>query len=294
MTGILCAVPIVIKLFRTNRQWLLSFILLGSCFLSAEARPVVSEKFYGLTNRPAIGAFLNGVMPEVAPSISGNWSAVNAFTNLLFTNSVGITFVPDSTSGSNQLCVWEREGRIWSFETNPGTTEKKLVLDIHNQCQGWDDSGLLGIAFHPGFATNHFLFVYYTWVAPGTVRGDAHTRPPMHDPGVYHDRLSRFTLDENGVAMPGSETVFMDQTGDSLWHNGGGMFFHPGNGFLYFTHGDGADLANAQTITNNLFSGVFRIDVDQRGGAISHPPPRQPARGHTAHYYIPNDNPFGI
>ena len=71
--------------------------------------------------------------------------------------------------GTDELCVWEREGRVWSFQNSPGATEKKLVLDIHNQCQGWDDSGLLGIAFHPGFATNHFLFVYYTWVEPGTV-----------------------------------------------------------------------------------------------------------------------------
>ena len=51
------------------------------------------------------------------------------------------------------------------------------MLDISNQCQGWDDSGLLGIAFHPGFATNHFMFVYYTWVKPGTVAGVA-DHPP--------------------------------------------------------------------------------------------------------------------
>jgi len=292
LTGILCAVPIVIKLFRTNRQWLLSFILLGSCFLSAEARPVVSEKFYGLTNRPAIGAFLNGVMPEVAPSISGNWSAVNAFTNLLFTNSVGITFVPDSTSGSNQLCVWEREGRIWSFETNPGTTEKKLVLDIHNQCQGWDDSGLLGIAFHPGFATNHFMFVYYTWVKPGTVAGDAYTRPVPNLPDTYHDRLERYTLDANGIAIPDSVKIFVDLTNQTVWHHGGGMFFHPKNGFLYWTDGDNSVGDNDQIISKSLYSGVFRIDVDCRGGNISHAPPRQPTNGFTANYFIPNDNPF--
>ena len=39
-------------------------------------------------------------------------------------------------------------------------------------------------------------------------------------------------------------------------------------------------------------SGVLRLDVDCRGGAISHPIPRQPLNGHTAHYFIPNDNPF--
>jgi uncharacterized repeat protein (TIGR03806 family) len=282
----------VIKLFRTNRQWLLSFFLLGSCFLSADAKPVISEKFYGLTNRPCVGAFLNGVIPEVAPSISGNWSAVVAFTNLLFTNSVGITFVPDSTSGSNQLCVWEREGRIWSFENAPGATQKKLVLDIHNQCQGWDDSGLLGIAFHPGFATNHFMFVYYTWVKPGTVAGDAYTRPVPNLPDTYHDRLERYTLDANGIAIPDSVKIFVDLTNQTVWHHGGGMFFHPVNGFLYWTDGDNSVGDNDQIINKSLYSGVFRIDVDCRGGNISHAPPRQPTNGFTANYFIPNDNPF--
>ncbi len=273
-------------------QAFLVFALLGDFIFLADAKPVALEKSFGLTNRPAIGAFLDGVMPEVAPSISGNWSAVNAFTNLLFTNSVGITFVPDSTSGSNQLCVWEREGRIWTFENAPGATEKKLVLDIHNQCQGWDDSGLLGIAFHPGFATNHFMFVYYTWVKPGTVAGDAYTRPVPNLPDTYHDRLERYTLDANGIAIPDSVKIFVDLTNQTVWHHGGGMFFHPKNGFLYWTDGDNSVGDNDQIINKSLYSGVFRIDVDCRGGNISHAPPRQPTNGFTANYFIPNDNPF--
>ena len=150
---------------------------MGSFFLSAGAKPVavVVEKSFGLTNRPSVSAFLNGVMPEVAPGISGNWSAVVAFTNLLFTNSVGLTHVPDS----NLLCVWEREGRVWTFENSSGVAEKKLVLDVSNQCQGWDDSGLLGVAFHPGFATNHFMFVYYTWVKPGNATRSMRMESPF-------------------------------------------------------------------------------------------------------------------
>ena len=288
MDGNLMTVPLVIKLLLKYRQWILPLVLLGGFFFSAGAKPVVAEKSYGLTNRPAIGAFLNGVMPEVAPGISGNWSAVVAFTNLLFTNSVGLTHVP----GSDQLCVWEREGRVWTFENASGVTEKKLVLDISNQCQGWDDSGLLGIAFHPGFATNHFMFVYYTWVRPGTVAGSPTTRPVPNLPDTYHDRLERYTLDANGVAIPDSVKIFVDLTNQTVWHHGGGMFFHPVNGFLYWTDGDNSVGDNDQIINKSLYSGVFRIDVDGRGGNISHAPPRQPTGGFTANYFIPNDNPF--
>jgi len=267
---------------RASGKMLFAFAFSGCLVFSAGAKP------HGLDARPSVGAFLNGTMPETAPGISGNWSAVVAFTNLLFTNAVGLAPVP----GTDELCVWEREGRVWTFQNSPGATQKKLILNISNQCQGWDDSGLLGLAFHPGFATNHFVFVYYTWVKPGTVAGDAYTRPDPILPDTYHDRLSRFTLDTNGVAIPGSEMVFVDLTDQTIWHHGGGMFFHPKNGFLYWTDGDNANGDNTQIINRNLYSGVFRIDVDCRGGNVSHPVPRQPANGFTANYFIPNDNPF--
>ena len=261
--------------------WLL-LCLPGMFPLPLHARP------YGLTVRPAVAPFLNGALPEVAPAISGNWSAVNAFTNLLFTNSVGLTAVP----GTDELCVWEREGRVWTFRNDPGVTEKKLVLDLSNQCQGWDDSGLLGIAFHPGYATNHQMFVYYTWVKPGTVAGSPTTRPVPNLPDTYHDRLERYTLDANGIAAPASVSIFVDLTNQTVWHHGGGMFFHPENGFLYWTDGDNSCGDNDQIINKSLYSGVFRVDVDCRGGAISHAPPRQPTGGFTANYFVPNDNPF--
>jgi len=261
---------------------------MGSFFLSAGAKTLVPEKTFGLTNRPCVGAFLNGVLPEDAPAISGNWTAVVAFPHLLFTNSVGLTSVP----GTDALCVWEREGRVWTFQNTPGIVEKKLVLDVSNQCQGWDDSGLLGIAFHPGFATNHFMFVYYTWVKPGTVAGSPTSRPVPNLPDTYHDRLERYTLDANGVALPDSVKIFVDLTNQTVWHHGGGMFFHPTNGFLYWTDGDNSVGDNDQLINKSLYSGVFRIDVDRLGGDVSHAPPRQPTGGFTANYFIPNDNPF--
>ncbi len=266
----------------SKASWLAIYFATLMLWLKVHGQP------YGLAERPAVGPFLNNTMPEQSPAVSGDWSAVPAYPFVVFTNTVGVLPIP----GMDRLVVWEREGRIWSFVDNSNATEKRLGLDVHNQCQGLDDSGLLGLAFHPGFATNNFMFIYYTWVAPGTVKGDVHTRPPMTVPGAYHDRLERWTLDANGVAIPGSETISVDQAGDSVWHNGGGMFFHPATGFLYWTDGDDANGTNTLIVTHNLFSGVFRVDVDKRGGNISHPPRRQPDKGHTANYYIPNDNPF--
>ena len=87
--------------------------------------------------------------------------------------------------GTNLLCVFEREGRVWTFVNNSNTSTKTLVLDISTQCQGWDDSGLMNVAFHPGFTTNGFMYLYYTWVTPGTVVGSPTTRPPEFAVGKY-------------------------------------------------------------------------------------------------------------
>src|SRR6185369_6544330 len=104
-------------------QCLLTPILLLTAALVASGQP------YGLSSRPAVGRFLNDAMPESAPGISGNWSAVVAFTNLVFTNALGLAPIP----GTNRLCVWEREGRVYSFANTPAVNNKLLVLDIHNQ-----------------------------------------------------------------------------------------------------------------------------------------------------------------
>jgi len=247
---------------------------------------------YGLTSRPNVAPYLDDVMPPQPPAIGTDWSAVVAFQDLTFLNPMGIVQMP----GQNRMVVWEREGRVFFFDKDEHASAKTLMIDVSNQCQGWDDSGLMAVAFHPNFSlaggagTNRYVFIYYTWCTPGTVQGNANNRPPTNIP--VRDRLSRFTLDANGVAVPGSETVFIDQNGGSVWHNGGGMFFHPDNGFLYVTDGDDGSGGNTQHIDDGLFSGVWRIDVDQRGGNISHPAPRTPNGATVANYFIPNDNPF--
>jgi uncharacterized repeat protein (TIGR03806 family) len=248
--------------------------------------PPVFGQPYGLDSRPSIGPFLNQTLPEEAPTVNGGWSAVPAFPNITFIHPLGLTYLP----GTSDLVVWELEGKVWSFQKNPAVASKTLVLDISNQCQGWNDCGLLSLAFHPGFATNRYLFVWYNWVPPGTVVGGPEDSPDYRDHPT-RNRLSRFTVDENGIADPASETVFIDQNRQHLIHNGGGMFFHPDTGFLHVTLGDD-DGEHSQSITESLFCGMLRIDVDQRGGDISHPIPRPPINGVTANYYIPNDNPF--
>jgi len=257
-------------------------------FLLLSLNTAVQAQSYGLTSRPAFTAFNGGALPPNASTISGSWSAVPAFANLTFQNPMGIVQKP----GTNTMIVWEREGRVWSFTKDASITIKTKILDISAHCQGWDDCGLLNLVFHPNFASNGYVFIYYTYPGIIPVRGSSTVRPTTYQ--TVYDRLARFTMKPDGTIDPNSELVLIHQKSGTVWHNGSGMFFHPGDGFLYVVNGDDFITTNAQRINYSLHSGVLRIDVDQRGGAISHPIPKQPlpSGSYTANYYIPNDNPF--
>jgi glucose/arabinose dehydrogenase len=225
-------------------------------------------------------------------TLPANYRLVPAFPGVSFSDPVGLSEAP----GTGQLVVAERGGKLFAFENRADVASKQLMLDLSDHTQGDIDSGLLGFAFHPQFADlgspNHgHLYVHYAF-RPTPVPGGQ----PAADT-VTQSRLSRFTVEvASMVADPASELVLIDQTDQSLLHQGGAMFFHPGDGFLYLSVGDEGRsrclLGNCQRIDRDLFSGVLRIDVDRRGGNVSHPIPRQPSSGATAHYFIPNDNPF--
>jgi uncharacterized repeat protein (TIGR03806 family) len=284
-------------LLRANYQKSsLSIAWLLALAISTSAQP------YGLDSRVPIGAFLNNVLPPAAPApATGGWTTVEAFPNLTFDDPVFLTYEPLT----NRLYVCERQGRVWHFVNSPAASTKTLFLDLTAQTQGWDDCGVLGIAFHPEFnlpgSTNrNFVYVYYQY-SPAPTAGP--NRPPQGTPG--YNRLSRFTVNP-ATGTAGSELVLINQFDEGVWHNGGGIFFGA-DGFLYLSNGDeGAandSYNNTQKINAGLFSGVIRIDVDQ-DPSRSHPIRRQPANGgtlpggagwvnsSTANYYIPNDNPW--
>lgn len=265
--------------------------------------PALADNQYGLETRVPIGGFLNGNLPK-APA--ENWTLVEAFPGLKFDDPVCLRPEPRGT----RLFVCERQGRIYSFDPANPAASKRLVLDISTRVQGWEDCGLMGIAFHPDFnlgssANKDFVYIHYQFSpTPQAPPNPATDRPNSLLKG--YNRLARFTLDNpNRVAIPASEQVLVNQFDENLWHNGGSLFFGT-DGFLYFSVGDegGVNDAynNTQVINQGIFSGVFRIDVDRRGGSISHPIRRQPVAGGTVpagwpatvtqNYYVPNDNPW--
>lgn len=241
----------------------------------------------GLDLQPRSSAYL--AMPVRAP-LPTRWTTEEAFPELTFDGPTSLHEAP----GTGYLFVTLREGTVYAFENDARASQKRLVLDLRAVTQGNGDSGLLDLAFHPEFgqqgsANADYVYLHYAYRATPL----ANPRPNT----AVVSRLSRFTVDRDTLVIdPGSELILIDQRDPSPWHQGGAMFFGAEDGFLYLTVGDGGGsqcrYANCQRIDKSLFSGVLRIDVDQRGGGVSHPIRRQPSNGVTQGYYIPSDNPF--
>ena len=106
------------------------------------------------------------------------------------------------------------------------------------------ERGLLGVTFDPNFATNNFIYVYYT----------VSTSPK-------HNRLSRFTANGD-LVVPGSEQVLLelDNLTNATNHNGGAIHFGP-DGKLYIAVGENATSSNSQTLSN-LLGKVLRLNAD--------------------------------
>ena len=69
-------------------------------------------------------------------------------------------FIGNAGDGSNQLFIVERDGYIRVLQ--PGSSTPTLFLDIDAKVLSGGERGLLGLAFHPQYASNGRFFVYYT------------------------------------------------------------------------------------------------------------------------------------
>ena len=158
-------------------------------------------------------------------------------------NATAMAFAPD---GRLFVCLQQGQLRVI---TQTGLLPTPFVSLTVNST---GERGLLGVAFDPNFASNQFVYVYYTATSP-----------------TIHNRISRFTANGN-VALPGSETVILELNDlGATNHNGGAIHFGP-DGKLYAAVGENANGSNAQTL-NNLLGKMLRLNADGS---------------------IPSDNPF--
>jgi glucose/arabinose dehydrogenase len=150
-------------------------------------------------------------------------------------NPTAMTMAPDG-----RLFVCLQGGSLRVVKNGALLTTPFLTLSVNSS----GERGLLGVAIDPDFATNSFIYVYYT----------TSTSP-------VHNRISRFTANGD-VAVPGSGVVIMDleTLSSATNHNGGAIHFGP-DGKLYVAVGENANAPNSQTLANRLGK-ILRLNPD--------------------------------
>ncbi len=187
-----------------------------------------------LLTRVATAAVATAVaLPAAAATLPTGFTETRVVTGL--SNPTAMAFAPD---GRLFVCLQGGQLRV----VKNGALLPTPFLTVNVSSSG--ERGLLGVAFDPQFATNNFVYVYYTATSP-----------------AIHNRVSRFTANGD-VAVAGSEQVILDlnNLSSATNHNGGAMHFGP-DGRLYIAVGENANGANAQTL-GNLLGKMLRINKD--------------------------------
>ena len=168
--------------------------------------------------------------------------------------------VTNAGDGSGRLFVVEQAGRIRIIDG--GTLLATPFLDLRGAISSGGERGLLGLAFHPNFATHPYIYVNFTDRNGNTAINRYRVSA---DPNVV-DRAS------------GGRILTISQPYAN--HNGGNLAFGP-DGYLYIGMGDGGSAGDpggrAQNL-NSLLGKMLRIDVDHTSG--------------TKHYRAPATNPY--
>jgi len=198
---------------------------------------------------------------------------VQVFPNLKFTLPLALAQEPGN---NNRWYVVEKDGRIFYFANKDDVQDKFLFIDLSDsRVDASFEGGLLGIAFHPNFSKNGFVYLSYT----------SSDNPADDDATNFRSHISRFSVNKARTKLNlDSEHILL--TINQPWenHNGGNILFGP-DGFLYAGYGDGgswADPNNNGQNTNTLLASMLRIDVN-----VSEAETKNGSR-----YKIPGENPF--
>ncbi len=173
-------------------------------------------------------------------------------------------FLTNAKDGRNRIFVVQQGGIIKVVQ--PTSNAVSDFINVSTKVNAGGEQGLLGLTFHPQFASNGYFFLNYTRAGDGATV------------------IARYKTTDatNALGDLSSERILLTIPQPFTNHNGGTVEFGP-DGNLYIGMGDGGsanDPNNNAQNTDSLLGKFLRITPDISGNNAN------PA------YTVPADNPF--
>jgi glucose/arabinose dehydrogenase len=225
---------------------------------------------------PGVTNALRDAKPEAVAMSDGGVAGVGieSLTTLRVASGlafpVGAAAAPGDTS---HLYIIQKAGAVRSLNLTNGTVATILNITVTGGTSLNDERGLLGIAFHPNYPTDPYVYFNFTLNSPSLTT-------------IIRRYTVTNTASDPIVIDPGSAETVIQYSQPFGNHNGGWIDFGPNDGYLYIAAGDGGDGCDpgqrAQDITTQLLGKLLRLDVNSDAF------PADPVRN----YAIPPTNPF--
>jgi len=189
-------------------------------------------------------AFVLGPPPQTAAALDAGFQD-SAVTDVA--SPTALAFTPDG-----RMLITTQSGKFFVYDGSGLADTPVLDLAAAGMLCSNFERGLLGVAVDPNFASNHFIYLYYTHkTAPDAACAN----------GVMaYNRVSRWTLSDANVAS--GEVILIDAIASPAGnHNGGDLNFGI-DGFLYVSVGDGGSTAEKAQQLYSLNGKILRIKGD--------------------------------
>jgi glucose/arabinose dehydrogenase len=198
--------------------------------------------------RAGMSIALVAALATLAPGSGGaaeeTRAAASAFVPVPFARGfdspVLLTHAPGDPKASY---VVEQPGRVIRLSSGRRT----VFLDVRRQVEFGGEQGLLGLAFHPGYDRNRFVYVGYT------------SRDGRNVVARYRSRGAK--------AIPSSRKILLSVPDPYANHNGGHLAFGR-DGMLYTTIGDGGSGGDPEERAQDMgsrFGKLLRLEVSKSG-----------------------------
>ncbi len=158
----------------------------------------------------------------------------------------GLAWTPDG-----RMLVTQQAGLL--RVVRDGALKPTPALDLTGSDCNNSERGLLSVVVDPAFATNHYVYLYWT--------NNAHNSCEMNTPAAPENRVARYVLGDDDLIDQATELVIVDHIPSPNGNHNAGDLHFGADKLLYISVGDGGCSLTDATRCQPLNDNSRRLDI---------------------------------